>query len=52
MHEQNKLKFDSNNDYTVKYRVGSTGISVQADFFINGNKKMLEKYNGEFPWKK
>jgi len=24
MHEQNKLKFDSNNDYTVKYRVGST----------------------------
>ena len=52
MHEQNKLKFDTNNDYTVKYRVGSTGISVQADFFINGNHEMLKRYNGVLPWKK
>lgn len=51
MHEQNKLKFDSNNDYTVKYRVGSTGISVQADFFINGNAEMLKRYAGKLPWK-
>lgn len=51
MHEQNKLKFDTNNDYTVKYRVGSTGISVQADFFINGNAEMLERYAGKLPWK-
>lgn len=52
MHEKNNLKFDTNNDYTVKYRVGNTGISVQAEFFIQGNKKMLETYNGELPWKK
>ena len=51
MHEQNKLKFDTNNDYTVKYRVGSTGISVQADFFINGNADMLKRYAGKLPWK-
>lgn len=51
MHEQNKLKFDTNNDYTVKYRVGSTGISVQADFFINGNAEMLKRYAGKLPWK-
>ncbi len=51
MHEQNKLKFDSNNDYTVKYRVGSTGISVQTDFFINGNAEMLKRYAGKLPWK-
>ena len=52
MHEQNKLKFDTNNDYTVKYRVGSTGISVQADFFLRGNQEMLKRYNGVLPWKK
>ncbi len=51
LHEQNKLKFDSNNDYTVKYRVGSTGISVQTDFFINGNAEMLKRYAGKLPWK-
>lgn len=51
MHEQNKLKFDTNNDYTVKYRVGSTGISVQAEFFINGNAEMLKRYAGKLPWK-
>lgn len=51
MHEQNKLKFDTNNDYTVRYRVGSTGISVQADFFINGNAEMLKRYAGKLPWK-
>jgi hypothetical protein len=51
MHEQNKLKFDTNNDYTVKYRVGSTGISVKAEFFINGNAEMLKRYAGKLPWK-
>ena len=52
MHEKNNLKFDTNNDYTVKYRVGNTGISVQADFFIAGNAKMLDHYKGNLPWKK
>jgi len=52
MHEQNKLKFDTNNDYTVRYRVGSTGISVKKEFFIEGNKKMKAVYKGELPWKR
>ena len=47
----NNLKFDCTRDYTVKYRVGNTGLSVQAEFFMQGNKKMLEKYNGKLPWK-
>jgi spermidine/putrescine-binding protein len=51
MHENNKLKFDTNADYTVKYRVGSTGISVRKEFFINGNAEMLNRYSGKLPWK-
>ena len=47
----NKLKFDCTRDYTVKYRVGNTGLSVQKEFFENGNAKMLEIYKGELPWK-
>ena len=51
MAKENNLKFDCTRDYTVKYRVGNTGLSVQADFFLQGNKKMLERYNGVLPWK-
>ena len=51
MSKQNNLKFDGTKDYTVKYRVGNTGLSVQAEFFIQGNQKMLELHNGKLPWK-
>jgi glycosyltransferase involved in cell wall biosynthesis len=51
MNKNNNLKFDCTRDYTVKYRVGNTGLSVQANFFLQGNAKMLEKYNGKLPWK-
>lgn len=51
MSQQNNLKFDCTRDYTVRYRVGNTGLSVQAEFFIQGNQKMLQKYNGDLPWK-
>jgi len=51
MAKQNNLKFDGTRDYTVKYRVGNTGLSVQHEFFERGNKTMLEKYNGNLPWK-
>jgi glycosyltransferase involved in cell wall biosynthesis len=37
--------------YTVNYTVGNTPQSVQKEFFIQGNQKMLEKYNGKLPWK-
>lgn len=52
MHPNNKLKFDCTRDYTVKYRVGNTGLSVQAEFFLRGNEAMLQRHNGELPWKK
>lgn len=52
MHPNNKMKYDCTRDYTVKYRVGNTGLSVQAEFFIRGNEAMLQKYNGKLPWKK
>jgi glycosyltransferase involved in cell wall biosynthesis len=51
MAKQNNLKFDCTRDYTVRYRVGNTGLSVQSDFFIQGNQKMLQQYNGVLPWK-
>ena len=50
--KQNELKYDCTREYTVNYRVGNTGISVQADFFIEGNKHMMNKHKGELPWKK
>lgn len=51
MAKQNNLKFDCTRDYTVKYRVGNTGLSVQADFFLRGNEEMLRRYNNKLPWK-
>ncbi len=51
MAKQNNLKFDCTRDYTIKYRVGNTGLSVQGGFFLQGNQKMLEKHNGVLPWK-
>ena len=51
MHPNNKLKFDCTRDYTVKYRVGNTALSVQADFFLRGNEAMLQRHNGVLPWK-
>ncbi len=52
MHPSNKLKFDCSMDYTVKYRVGNTQLSVRAEFFTQGNQAMLARHNGELPWKK
>lgn len=51
MSKTNNLKYDCTREYTVKYRVGNTGLSVQGEFFINGNKAMLQRHNGALPWK-
>lgn len=48
---KNNLKYDTTRDYTVKYRVGNTGLSVQADFFQKGNEAMLQRHNGKLPWR-
>lgn len=51
MHKNNNLKFDTNKDYTLRYRVGSTGISVKKEFFIQGNEAMLKRHNNKLPWR-
>jgi glycosyltransferase involved in cell wall biosynthesis len=48
----NNLKYDTNANYSLNYRTGNTQLSVQSEFFLQGNKKMLEKYNGDLPWTK
>jgi len=45
-------KFDCTRKYTVNYRVDGNAGSVNSEFFLNGNKLMKQKYNGEFPWQK
>jgi len=49
---QNKYTFDTTYEYTLNYRVGNRDDSVRKEFFLNGNKIMIEKYNGKLPWKK
>lgn len=43
-------KWDTNGKHTLCYRVDGNSKSVSGDFFIEGNKKQLEHYNGELPW--
>jgi hypothetical protein len=49
---QHFQKWNTTGEYTLNYRVDGQQGSVNADFFINGNKIMDDRYNGEFPWKK
>lgn len=42
----------STHKYTVNYTVGNTERSVQAEFFLQGNKAMLDKHNNNLPWRK
>lgn len=48
----NFQNYNCTKEYSVNYRVDGNPGSVNSDFFINGNKIMNEKYNGEFPWRK
>jgi len=36
--------------HTMCYRLGGNEGSVTKEFFEEGNKKILEKYNGKLPW--
>jgi glycosyltransferase involved in cell wall biosynthesis len=49
---KNLEKFDSTYQYSVNYTVGNNPVSVQDSFFIQGNQRMLQKYNGKLPWVK
>lgn len=46
-----KTKFDTSRRYTVNYTVGNSPLSVQKEFFLQGNEKMLVKHNGVLPWR-
>lgn len=48
---QNYNKFGCTKEYTLNYRVGSRSDSVQGEFFLQGNKAMMDYYNGKLPWK-
>jgi glycosyltransferase involved in cell wall biosynthesis len=48
----NNFTYNTNREYTLNYRAGNTALSVQAEFFLKGNEMMLQKYNGNLPWKK
>jgi glycosyltransferase involved in cell wall biosynthesis len=38
--------------YTLNYRLDGNPNSVKPEFFLEGNRKMDEKYQGVFPWAK
>ena len=42
-----KYKFESTKLHTVNYRVGNRSDSVQAEFFIRGNKVLNLKFDGK-----
>lgn len=41
----------TNGRYTVNYRVGRSAGSVQADFFLVGNRVMQQRCANQFPWR-
>lgn len=47
----NNLKFDTTYKHTVNYTVGNSPLSVQPEFFENGNRVMRERYPDGLPWK-
>ena len=50
--KSNNLTYDTNGEYTLNYRTGNTQLSVQKEFFLQGNEYMKQQYNGEYPWRK
>lgn len=49
---KSQTTYGTNGDYTLNYRTGNTQLSVQKEFFLQGNEVMKQKYNGEYPWRK
>lgn len=50
---KDKLKhqnYTSTGKHTLCYRLGGNEGSVTGDFFVEGNKKITEKYKGKLPW--
>lgn len=49
---QNKLAYQTTGEYTLNYRVGNRPDSVKAEFFLQGNQIMKNKYGEDLPWRK
>jgi|SRR5206468_3950112 len=47
---KNTFNYDTSGRYSLNYRVGSTANSVQREFFLEGNQRMLRKHQGKLPW--
>lgn len=47
-----RSKWNTSTNHSLCYRVDSGPMSVGADFFIEGNKRQLEHYEGKLPWLK
>ena len=43
-------KWECTKQYTVNYRLDGNQGSVTKEFFDEGNKKMMEQYEGKLPW--
>ena len=41
--------YDCTYEYTVNYLAGNTPLSVQPEFFVQGNAEMLQRYSGTLP---
>lgn len=37
-------------EYSVNYTAGNNSSSVKKEFFIDGNKVMMQRYEGKLPW--
>ena len=47
-----RSKWNTTSNHSMCYRVDSGPISVNGNFFIEGNQKQLEHYKGELSWVK
>lgn len=47
---KDNAKWDTSRKHTLCYRLDGNPGSVNAEFFIEGNKKQLEHYNNNLPW--
>ena len=44
------LSYESSYCNSVNYTAGNTSLSVRKEFFLAGNQRMLEKFQGHVPW--
>ena len=44
-------RWATNGRYSVNYRVGRAAGSVRAEFFLQGNRAMSQKYGVSYPWR-